>query len=164
MVTTVRASRDDLVAIATLLVRTWQVSYKGIFPESFLNSLSVSSQIRRHELYFDKGIHYFAAKDDDGELIGFASYGPSRNPRMQSDLELYTLYVDVDHQRKGVGRALFDSVEKDILEGQSLGVSVFQNNPFQGFYRKHGFEVIGEETVVLGDVQEMAFIMRRYVC
>ena len=82
---------------------------------------------------------------------------------MQSGMELYTLYVDVGHQRKGVGRTLLDAVEKDISKGQSLAVSVFRNNPFQGFYRKHGFEVIGEETVDLGDVQEMAFIMSKHV-
>ena len=83
--------------------------------------------------------------------MDFSSYGENRFEKIQCEKELYTIYVRESHQGHGVGGMLLNSILKDIKEtNYSLGVAVFQKNPFRGFYTKNGFAKINEEQIDMG--------------
>ncbi|MEM6347627.1 MAG: GNAT family N-acetyltransferase [Bacteroidota bacterium] len=162
MLTIQKGTKDDLPAIAQLLVETWQSSYQGFMPAKLLKGLSIAKQTMRHQQYFEKGIQYWVVKNDAEVLLGFCSYGPCRNPAMQSPLELYTLYVDTQRQKRGIGSALLQKLVKTVkIEASSIGVSVFQRNPYRSFYQKNGFKTLGEAVIDLGGWQEDSLIMRK---
>lgn len=47
-----RATLEDLQAIASVTVKSWQTTFQDILPISFLSSLTVESQLQRHQKIF----------------------------------------------------------------------------------------------------------------
>lgn len=97
------------------------------------------------------GLAVIAVEDDDGIVVGFGSLSFYRDrPAYRTTVE-NSVYVHVDHRRKGVGdlilealieRALnhgFHSVMARIAEAQEASVALHQ---------RHGFELIGIEREV----------------
>jgi len=131
--------------IADLLVDTWINGYREFMPTDILNELNVDSQILRHQKYFESGIKYVVALDSQEHLIGFGSFGANRMKLDRGVLELYTLYVGMDSQGKGVGKKLLSEIVNEI--SGSLIVSVFAKNPYKQFYTNNGFKYFNEETI-----------------
>ncbi|MEZ4851022.1 MAG: GNAT family N-acetyltransferase [Bacteroidia bacterium] len=157
-----QGTKDAIPAIARLLIKTWSESYRGFLPHAFLDHLDMGRQIKRHQSYFEKGISYLVAENDERELLGFASYGESRFERKDSDLELYTLYVEPILHGKGIGKLLLEEmIHKTQEKFHYLDVSVLSRNPYLKFYLKHGFEKIGEEDIDFGEFVEAGLILRK---
>ena len=127
----------DLPDIAALLVKSWQTHYQAFLPESLLRSLSVETQVVRHRRYLSEGTTYIIA-ESNGQLAGFASVGPGRSEILATPYELYTLYVDQQQHRKGIGSRLIRETEAMLPAGQALGVWVMADNPFLPFYDRQG--------------------------
>lgn len=80
----------------------------------------------------------------DGELIGFAVTGPTRDARKTSGAvsvsELFAIYTRQAWWGTGLGQALLE----DVLPGGSTSLWVLEDNlRAQGFYRRNGFEPDG---------------------
>ena len=146
---------NDVRSIATLLVDTWKNCYQGFLPKSFLEKLNIEKQILRHHKIMENGTKYFVYKNESGELQGFCSYGKTRDPEINADVELYTLYVNLKNQKKGIGKALLQAVINDVEnQQQSLGVLVMEKNPYQAFYKKNNFMLVGKQVMDLGNFTE----------
>jgi GNAT superfamily N-acetyltransferase len=101
------ARPDDAPAVAGVHVRSWQVGYRGLLPDDYLDGLRPADRVARYT---------FGATDPklpativaiDGEVIcGFASTGPSRDPAVKYRGEVFALYVDPPAWGLGVGRRL----------------------------------------------------------
>ena len=76
----------------------------------------------------------------DGELVGFAVVGPSRDEDAATPRELYALYTRATWWGSGLGQALWDAVSPD--DPCSLWV-LEANARAQGFYRRNGFVADG---------------------
>ena len=75
-----------------------------------------------------------------GEVMGFAVV----LPREDGDAELDGLFVEPEGWGRGIGRALVDhAAEKARGRGSDL-LNVVSNKRALGFYRKCGFETLGE--------------------
>jgi ribosomal protein S18 acetylase RimI-like enzyme len=104
------ARPDDVEGIAAVHSGAWQAAYSGILPASTLQAFTVEN---RRKFWAGVGLGdpaserpAFVAVDQDC-IVGFAVYGPPRDPGMPFDAELYVLNVDPAHWRRGVGRRLF---------------------------------------------------------
>jgi GNAT superfamily N-acetyltransferase len=87
---------------------------------------------------------------DDGSLIGFSVVIPT-DDRVH---ELDGLFVEPDHMRGGVGRALVqDAAERAARAGAEL--LEVTAGPAQGFYEKVGFQVIGAAETLFGPAVRM---------
>src|SRR6059058_5417623 len=90
----------------------WRWAYAGLLPDDYLASLSVDAQagfwrtaIASRERVGD----VLLAVDDDGRVLGVASWGASRDDDATSLTgELDVLYVAPDHVGTGLGRQLMD--------------------------------------------------------
>lgn len=86
----------------------------------------------------------------DGRLVGFVQFGAIANaPDIvpDSDRELRRLYVHPDDQSKGIGTALMAAAldHPQLRCADRIFLDVWEHN--RGaleFYRRHGFEVVGE--------------------
>jgi len=58
--------------------------------------------------------YYFVVEREEGRVRGYACYGP--RSLTEGTFELYWIAVDPQCRRAGVGRLLFDWVEKDIRQ------------------------------------------------
>lgn len=152
----------DIPAIADLLIRSWREHYQHFLPASFLDALDQDHQIRRHERIMSKGTPYWIAENEQNELLGFASYGPSRDTDLPSRMELYTIYVDSHFHKRGIGQGLLDRVIQDLLPSiPSLSVLVMEENPFRAFYEKNGFIIKGRQHMDLDDNQIISLIYKK---
>jgi GNAT superfamily N-acetyltransferase len=94
-------------------VRSWQHGYRGLLPDSYLDALDVTARafMWRRELSDPGGRPPLWLADTDGDVVGFAGWGPARD----SDLgprtaELYVCYVEPERWGQGIGTQLLGAV------------------------------------------------------
>jgi GNAT superfamily N-acetyltransferase len=151
--TTVRpATRADATAIGRIDVECWQGTYAGLLPDKMLLGLSVAErrrvwtgQVARHPGDTIVGLDAF------GRVQGFGNCGPCRDRDAGFAGEIFTLYVAIDHQGKGIGRALLlglfaQQLARDL---SSAIVWVLRDNPSRYFYERLGGKLVRQRTLRL---------------
>lgn len=139
---------DDADAIAFVHVTSWRETYRGLVPDSVLDSLSVEQRADhwRKTLREVKPTLFVALVDR--QVVGFV-VGRERS-EFGCDCELGALYLLRDHQGHGVGRALFERFV-GAMRGRSLMfLWVFRENATRGFYERMGGTVAGSKTEEIG--------------
>ncbi len=156
------ARLHDAPAIAAVHVRAWQTAYRGIVPDSYLDTMDLAA---REERWQERLAHpsesefTFVAeltghtKETPGAIIGFASGGPERNSVAGYDGELYGIYLLPEHRGKGIGRRLVAATAKWLSERgtQSLVIWVLKENlNGRAFYEALGGQLVSEQTITIG--------------
>ncbi|MEO1224290.1 MAG: GNAT family N-acetyltransferase [Pseudomonadota bacterium] len=160
----IRAARgDDVAAIGEIVVASWRHTFDGILPRDFLMSMSRHHQKRRHgrTLSLDF-VHYVVAVTNDGEVIGFASGGPGRDPDFAARNEIYATYVKPGFERRGIGRCLFASILSALATSKQRGfyLTALAVNPNRSFYAKLGGVETDAPRIRLGrdSYEQVAFV------
>ena len=99
---------EDAPAIAQVHVESWKTTYKGIFPESLFDRLSVSDRTRFWNETIAKPSARFVTLvvcNDAGRVVGFVCGGPERTGKLGCDGELQAMYLLEGVRRQGL-RAL----------------------------------------------------------
>ena len=155
-----RAARPDIPAVIELAGKVWRAHYPDIIGHDQI------------EYMLERGYAFDAlAKFVDGPqsgidlalhgdaLIGFCAWMLREGGR---DLKVDKLYVDVEHQRGGVGGTLIGAAVSHArdLGAQSLVLNVNKHNERAiAAYRKHGFTVRESAVIDIGS----GFVMDDYV-
>ncbi len=82
----------------------------------------------------------------DGVIVGFAQFGAA-GTNSGCDAELRRLYVQAGFRNRGIGRSLMTAAfGHPLLRGANrVCLDVWEHNPAaMRFYRRFGFEVVGE--------------------
>lgn len=117
-VVTIRdAVANDAAGIADVHVRSWQVAYRGLVDQSFLDRLSPVEHLSmwRHRFEAaDPDLRVLVA-EADGDIIGFSSFGPSRDEDAGvSTAEVYAIYLAPEWFGTGLGRRLLARTVKAL--------------------------------------------------
>ena len=103
----------------------------------------------------------------DGELIAYAQLHAGRAPSCvsgRSPREVKRFYVDHPWHGRGIAQLLMESLLRaaSTLRADTLWLGVWERNTRAiAFYRKHGFEHVGEHGFVLGTQQQTDWVMAR---
>ena len=103
--------------------------------------------------------------DHDGELVAFAQvrlHSPKRIVRAEHPAELHRLYVTGDWHGRGIAHEIMSAVlAAATLKGaDALWLSVWERNPRAiAFYRKHGFNVVGDRVFQVGTDPQRDLVM-----
>jgi len=107
---------------------------------------------------------YFALLDS--EVVGYLKVNHTaaqKDPQEEETLEIERIYVSLSQQGQGIGQALLAKAIEiaKVNKVSYLWLGVWEHNPkaFQ-FYQKHGFEVFGTHVFVLGDEEQIDFLMK----
>jgi GNAT superfamily N-acetyltransferase len=146
------ATLADADGIGLVHVRSWQSAYRGKMPRDYLDGLDPASRSETWRRILEQtppsrgGVHVVAADGD--EIVGFASFGPSRDsdtdPRVTG--EVFAIYADPDAWGTGTGRALMGSA---VAELARLGYAdailwvLDTNDRARRFYALAGWEADG---------------------
>ncbi len=145
------AIRADSEAIAAIYVDTWRDAYAGVLPDRMLVNMSRRRQAAdwRRAISHQSGGHRVlvaeAGEAGETEIVGFGSCGPARATGLAYRGEVFTLYVDPDHQGQGFGKALLAALFR-ALERQGLAsavIWVLADNPARFFYQAQGGRLVG---------------------
>ena len=141
----------DAEAIGRLHVRAWQVAYRGVMPDAYLDALNADDRTRMWRARIGiADLPPLLVADDDGVVVGFAAFGAERSDAgVTGRGELYAINLDPDHWGKGVGRALLQRATADLA---GLGYTeavlwvVPQNERARGLYESEGWTADGATT------------------
>ena len=150
MLTIQKGLPSDTATIRDIAYRTWPVTYGAIVPAAQLDymlELFYSDEALMTQME-EKG-HQFILVSEGEVVLGFASY--EHGYLNQNTTRLHKIYLLPESQGKGAGKLLIDTVVAAARSNQSAIVSLNVNrfNKAVTFYQKVGFEIVGEEDVVL---------------
>ncbi len=135
-----RAIYDDAAAIARIHVGTWRTAYAGIVPDEYLASLSEEKRLKSWQQQLTDGKTVILVAEKDGEVIGWASGGMSRDEDSPGDSELYAIYILSQHWGGGIGRKLMEKMEDSLPAAKSTTLWVLQDNHRAiQFYERMGY-------------------------
>lgn len=115
-----RAVPGDAQAIAEINVRGWQASFRGIFPDGFLDNLDPQDREPWVSDVLSTGFPYHAVVAVEGEeTVGFVLLGPPMDPELNASEihELYSLYIEPKRIGTGLGRLLMDEALRYLRGG-----------------------------------------------
>jgi GNAT superfamily N-acetyltransferase len=143
------ATPEDALAVAGVHVRSWQVGYRGLIDDEFLDDLRPEDRAARYEFGAeqDDAPRTIVAVEDE-EVIGFATTGPCRDEDTRDACELYALYVDPSRWRAGTGRRLLaEATARMRDEGYCEAVLwvLRGNDRAERFYERDGWRRDGSE-------------------
>lgn len=136
-VTLREAAPDDAAAAAAMHRNCWREAYADIADPALLHArlADVGRWVSAWQRHLASGPPRVLA-EVDGELIGFAVAGPSRDPEPPVPVELYAVYVREHWYGTGVAQALMDAVLGDapaslwVLEGNARARAFYARNGF----------------------------------
>lgn len=104
------AKPEDVSAIAEVNVRGWQVAFRGLFPDEFLDALNPKGWEPAFAERVAGGPSHHTAVAVDDEVVGFVGLEPPEAEALDpaSVHELWGLYVQPERIGTGVGRILMD--------------------------------------------------------
>ena len=133
----------DAAAVGELHVRAWQAAYRGAMPDAFLDGLRPED---RADMW-RRGIEEeWPGQRDvievDGDVGGFAAYGPERDGDDLRSGELYAINLDPEYWRQGLGRGFIRHVTAELtrlgLRRAVLWVEA-TNDRARRFYESEGW-------------------------
>ena len=132
---------EDAPAIAHVHVEGWRSTYRGLFPDDFLDGLDEAARAAywRGTLPTKDGRHTLVALDD-AAVVGFASGGPDRGSH-GFEAEVYAIYLLSNARRRGTGRRLMARMFGRFAEDRrrSAHLWVHEGNVAgEAFYAKLG--------------------------
>lgn len=157
------ATRHDVEGIARVSVDTWRTTYDGQVPQEVLARLRYGGVEARHSRFLGEPHtqHFVAVEPLTREVVGFINGGPSRQPRLGFEGEIFELYVQRGFQGRGLGRGLFETAQTALQDGGSrrLLVWVLSSNPNRQFYERLGGRMVARQPVRMGraSLQEVAY-------
>lgn len=138
------AGVEDAEAIASVHTRTWQVGYRGILPDEFLDAMDWRQRVEGWRRNIENGTVFVANSGfvaDSGPVVGFIAMGPARV--VPDTYELYAIYVRPESWGSGAADELIS-----LLPSQTAVLWVLADNPrARRFYERHGFVLDGETRV-----------------
>jgi GNAT superfamily N-acetyltransferase len=143
------ARPEDVDNIAEAHIAGWQVGYRGLVADAFLDGEFAASRrsgwaARGQRLADDGPEEGLLALLDDGHAIGFAHVGAERaqDGELTGHGELYGFYVHPDRWGSGAASILIAAAEARLrrLGFTEAALYVFRDNPrARRFYEKAGW-------------------------
>lgn len=134
---------DDKFEISRIYEESWKFAYKGIIPQSFLDSIPNGKWCENLE---KSDIHSLVLIEN-GKFIGTSSFCKSRFQQFENCGEIVSIYFLPEYIGKGYGKKLMNAV---IAELEKFGFhDIFlwvleDNKRARAFYEKFGFMLAGQ--------------------
>ncbi|MGH8297550.1 MAG: GNAT family N-acetyltransferase [Steroidobacteraceae bacterium] len=134
---------DDAMAVARVHVRAWQVAYRGLMLDEYLDALRPEERARRYDFTgFGPAQPKTLVAADEGTILGFATVSAARDEDAAGEGELCALYVEPDWWGRGVGQALGPAARSELYDlgfRKAMLWVVSGNARAQRFYRADGW-------------------------
>lgn len=133
----------DAIGVARVHVRSWQVAYRTLLPNEYLDQLRPEDRAEKYDFASPDARKPRTIVAAEGGLIrGFATTAPSRDSDLPNHGELCALYVDPEQWGRGIGVALVSAARAHLLETgfQNAFLWVLAGNVrAEHFYRRDGW-------------------------
>ncbi len=153
------ATTADIPLIRDIAHATWPIAYGSILSPgqlAYMLDLMYSEAALNEQMH--KG-HHFLIAEEGNAAIGFAGYEHHYHGARNS--RLHKLYVLPKVQGIGSGKALLKAVEETSRAAGDVALELNVNrfNRSKDFYLRHGFHIVREEVIDIGE----GYVMDDYV-
>lgn len=147
----VRMAQDhDAPAIAAVHVASWRAAYRGMLPETFLDTLSLGEKEALALATIQKpesAAHRLLVLDRGGCILGFAAIGPAKGQVESGTAEVFAIYLHPTAWAQGLGRVLMakalEALQQDGFTQAVLWV-LERNARARTFYEAGGWVPCGK--------------------
>ena len=144
------AEPADAMDVARVHVRAWQVAYRKLLPDEYLDGLKPEDRAQRYTFggTDPREPMTTVALDDRGTIRGFATTCAARDADVPSHGELAAIHVDPDWWGHGVGQALLASARAHLLDSgfrRAILWVLVGNVRAERFYAKDGWTPDGAQ-------------------
>jgi GNAT superfamily N-acetyltransferase len=148
------ATPEDALHVARVHVRSWQVGYRGLLPDAFLDGLRPEQRAARYTFGDPNPQTPFTTVAlRDGIICAFVTIGPASEQTGGAG-HLMALYVDPEWWRRGMGRKLLAEGCGQLVERGHRDAVLWMlegNRAAEQLYLNHGWVVDGPgESLVFG--------------
>lgn len=143
------AKPRDATGIGVVHVRSWQAIYRGHFPDEFLEGLDPKVRATRWKAFLrDNGESRgkLLVTELDGQIVGFANVGPSRDPELPELGEVRAIYLLPEYWNHGLGRELMAAALEALTAAGFAEAMLWvleANDRARRFYEKGGWYADG---------------------
>jgi|CZCB01.1.fsa_nt_gi ribosomal protein S18 acetylase RimI-like enzyme len=161
MIEIIPATTDNIPDIQKISAVAWPHTFKDILSEkqiAYMMHWMYSDESLREQM--EKQHHRYVLAKEGEEFVAYLSYEP--NCENTGKTKIHKIYILPSHQRKGIGKRLFDFVLTQARETgeKAVYLNVNKNNKNAiAFYQRMGFYRAGEEVNDIGN----GFVMDDYV-
>jgi len=142
------AQTEDAMAVARVHVRSWQVAYRGLLPDDYLDQLRPEDRAAKYNFADPNPQAPKTLVAAEGSLIhGFATTMPSRDSNLPDHAELAALYVHPDQWGRGIGAALIAAARGSLVQQGFRTAYLWVlagNTRADRFYQIDGWQPTGE--------------------
>lgn len=148
-----KASKIDAEGITLLHDKVWKSSYRGIFPDEWLDKpldvikASIIRRKKKIEIDIENNWPNIVAISNN-QIIGWIAGGLNNDNNYPYDAELNAIYILKDFQYQGIGKVLVksfvDLVKYNQLTSMILWVLKANSNAIK-FYHRLGGKLVGEK-------------------
>jgi GNAT superfamily N-acetyltransferase len=111
------AEPADAMNVARVHVRSWQVGYRNLLPDDYLDQLRPEDRAERYTFGSnDPTKPTTIVAENAGVILGFATVAPARDTDVPGHGELAALYVDPDFWGRGLGVALVSAARRRLVD------------------------------------------------
>ena len=139
-----RIKDSDAEAVSRLIRTTIGISNKKDYPEELMDEL-IAAETPEHVLERASWTQFYVVQEAE-EIIGCGAIGPYWGKEDESSL--FTIFVHPDHQGKGIGRLIVETLEQDEFALRAKRIEIPASITGLPFYRKMGYSFKdGKDTV-----------------
>lgn len=154
------AKEKDYQIIQAIAHETWYPTFGEILSkEQIKYMLEMMYSISSITEQVAKKNHVFLLAQEGENHLGYASY--ELHYKGANKTKVHKIYILPTAQGKGVGKSLFQEIEKiaKANDNDTLSLNVNRQNKAVDFYEKLGFEKIGTEDIDIGN----GFLMEDFI-
>jgi L-amino acid N-acyltransferase YncA len=137
------ATVEDAHRIATIHVEAWRAAYGGVVPDSVLQPLSIEKREASWSKQLASGSSQTLVGEEQNNVVGWLDWGECRDADAAADAEVYAIYLDPAHFRRGIGSLLWREMLEQVRRGGRQRVAAWvleDNHPAHRFYEAMGGE------------------------
>lgn len=160
MIKIIKATLQDVPVIQSLAATIWPVTFKDILSQeqiSYMMDFMYSDSALEQQI----GVHHhqFLLAQQNNNYIGYLSF--ELDYKSDTKTKIHKVYLLPEVQGQGVGKRLFEEVTALALQhgNQTLSLNVNRDNSAVDFYKRIGFNILGEENIAIGN----GFLMEDYI-
>lgn len=140
------ALEKDIASIQSMAQRIWPVCFAGIIPPEKLTEMVERIYSEENLVQEVKSGHRFWVASLDGKPVGYVSAYKEKYA-----VWLKKLYLDPEHQGKGIGATMMRTAVASFLPASEIRLLVNNGNlSAQRFYERMGFTWTEEVAVTMG--------------
>lgn len=160
MITIHKAKTEEVLEIKKLLKETWTSTYADLYSPEAIETVTSkwhAPEFLKQQIE-DKDGFFLVAKDGDN-IVGMGNAILTHNGEV---INLQRLHISPNNQGQGIGTMLVQKILTAFPTAKKADLEVEkQNHKAQAFYKKHGFENVGETVFEVQNIKLDCLVMEK---